>query len=140
MMLNINENIAIGIKELKYKSIKSSGPGGQNINKKSTAISLHFDISNSSYLSNDIKEKLLKRPNRYLTKSGKIIIKVNTYKSQNKNKSEAILRLIAYFKDALAHHKIRIKTSPKKSSIEKRLNDKRKKSYKKGLRKKPDYE
>ena len=102
-MLKINENIAIKSKELKYRSIKSSGPGGQNINKNSTAISLHFDISNSSSLSNEIKYKLLNRPNKYLTKTGKVIIKVNTYKSQNKNKSEAILRLITYFKDSIAH-------------------------------------
>ena len=140
MKLKINENIAIRSKEIKYKSIKSSGPGGQNINKKSTAISLHFDISNSKSLSNEIKAKLLKRPNKYLTKSGNIIIKVNTYKSQNKNKSEAIFRLNTYFKNAMKEKKSRIKTSPKKSSNEKRLNDKRKKSFKKKLRKKPKYE
>ena len=139
-MVKINENISIIRKELKYKSIKSSGPGGQNINKNSTAISLHFDISNSSSLSNEIKYKLLNRPNKYLTKSGKVIIKVNTYKSQNKNKSEAISRLIRYFDNAMAHKKKRIKTSPRISSIEKRLNDKRKKSLKKKSRRKPKYE
>ena len=139
MMLKINEKILIRRKELKYKSIKSSGRGGQNINKNSTAISLQFDIANSRSLSRDIKDKLLNRPNKYLTKSGKIIIKVNTYKSQNKNKSEAIARLTAYFINALAHKKNRIKTSPKKSSIEKRLDDKRKNSFKKRLRKKPNF-
>ena len=139
-MLKINENIAIKSKELKYRPIKSSGPGGQNINKNSTAISLHFDISNSSSLSNEIKYKLLNRPNKYLTKSGKLIIKVNTYKSQNKNKSEAIFRLNTYFKNAMVNKKKRIKTLPKKSSNEKRLNNKRKNSFKKELRKKPKYE
>ena len=139
-MLTINENILINSKELKYRPIKSSGPGGQNINKNSTAISLHFDISNSKSLSDEIKAKVLKIPNKYLTKSGKIIIKVNTYKSQNKNKSEAILRLIKLFKNAMTHKKKRIKTLPKKSSIEKRLNDKRKNSFKKRLRKKPNFE
>ena len=75
-----------------------------------------------------------------MTKSGKIIIKVNTYKSQKRNKSEAILRLITYFKNSLKHKKKRIKTSPKKSSIKKRLDDKRKNSLKKKLREKPNYE
>ena len=139
-MLKINEKILIRREELKYKSIKSSGRGGQNINKNSTAISLQFDITNSRSLSSDIKDKLLNRPNKYLTKSGKIIIKVNTYKSQNKNKSEAIVRLITYFKNALTHKKNRIKTSPKKSSIEKRLADKRKKSFKKRMRRIPNFE
>ena len=102
--------------------------------------SRHFDISNSRSLSDEIKYKLLNRPNKYLTKSGKVIIKVNTYKSQNKNKSEAISRLIRYFDNAMVHKKKRIKTSPKISSIEKRLNDKRKKSLKKKSRQKPKYE
>ena len=139
-MLKINENILIRSKELKYKMTKSSGPGGQNINKSSTAISLHFDISNSISLSDEIKDKLLKRPDKYLTKAGKIVIKVNTYKSQNKNKSEAILRLKAYFENSLTFKKKRIKTSLKKTSIEKRLDDKRKNSLKKKLRKRPCHE
>ena len=139
-MLKINENIVIRSKEINYRSIKSSGPGGQNINKNSTAISLHFDITNSQSLTDDLKAKLLNSPNKYLTKSGNIIIKVNTYKSQNKNKSEAISRLKTYFKNEIEDKKKRIKTSPKKSSIEKRLNDKRKNSLKKKLRKKPKYE
>ncbi len=140
MNLKINENILIRSKELKYKAIKSTGPGGQNINKNSTAIALNFDISNSKSISDRLKAKLLKTPNKYLTKSGMINIKVNTYKSKNKNKSEAILRLIQFFKNALKYKKKRIKTSPKKSSIEKRLNDKRKNSFKKSLRKKPEFE
>ena len=139
-MLKINKNILIKSKELKYKSMKSSGPGGQNINKNSTAISLHFDILNSKLLADEIKNKILIRPSKYLTKSGKIIIKVNNFKSQNKNKSEAISRLIAYLKVAMAHKKKRIKTTPKKRSIEKRLDYKRKNSLKKKLRKKPNYE
>ena len=139
-MLKINKNILIKSKELKYKSMKSSGSGGQNINKNSTAISLHFDILKSKLLSEDMKNKILNKPNKYLTKSGKIIIKVNNYKSQNKNKSEAISRLIAYLKFALEHKKKRIKTLPKKISIKKRLDDKRKNSLKKKLRKKPNYE
>ena len=139
-MLKINENILIKSKELKYKTIKSSGPGGQNVNKNSTAISLHFDILNSKSLSDEIKAKLLNTPNKYLTKSGKIIIKVNTYKSQNKNKLQANLRLIEYFNNSMVIKKKRIKTSPKISSIKKRLEYKRKNSIKKQLRKNPDYE
>jgi len=138
-MLIINENISIKCKELKFKSVKSSGPGGQNINKNSTAIYLDFDIENSSSLSNEIKEKLLNKSHTYLTKSGKIKIKVNTFKSQKKNKSEAISRLIKYFKNATVHKTTRIKTVPKKISIEKRLENKRKNSFKKKLRKKPNY-
>ena len=140
MKLKINENISIRSKEINYKSIKSTGPGGQSINKSCTAISLHFDISNSDSISNNIKAILLRTPNKYLTKSGKLIIKVNTYKSQKRNKSEAILRLKEYFENSIFHKKRRIKTSPKKSSIEKRLDDKRKNSFKKRMRKIPNFE
>jgi len=140
MKLKINEDIYIISKELKFKTIKSSGPGGQNINKNSTAISLIFDIINSRSLSDEIKYKLMNKPNKYLNKYGKIIIKVNAYKSQKRNKSEAILRLITYFNNAILFKKKRIKTSPNKKSIQKRLNDKKQKSFKKKLRKKPEYE
>ena len=139
-MLKINKDIKISNKELKYTTIKSSGPGGQNINKNSTAVSLHFDISNSRSLSKKTKDMLLQKPNKYLTKSGKIIIKANTHKSQLKNKSDATLRLITFFRNAMINEKKRIKTSPKKSSIQKRLDDKRKNSFKKRLRRKPNYE
>ena len=138
-MLIINEYISIKCKELKFTSIKSSGPGGQNINKNSTAIYLDFDIGSSMSLSNEMKENLLSKPHNYLTKSGKIKIKVNTFKSQKKNKSEAISRLIKYFKNATVNKTLRIKTVPKKISIEKRLENKRKNSFKKKLRKKPNY-
>ena len=140
MVFKIDETIAIRTKEIKFKSIKSTGPGGQNINKKSTAIYLSFDIINSKSISDDIKRKLLNRSDKYLTKNGKVVIRVDTYKSQNKNKSEAISRLIAYFKKSTRIRKRRIKTSPKKISIKKRLDDKRKNSLKKKLRKKPSIE
>ena len=138
-MLKINENIIIKRKELKYRAIKSSGPGGQNINKNSTAIYLHFDIRNSESLSDEIKDKLLQLPHKYLTKTGKIIIKVNNYKSQKRNKSEAILRLTKYLQNSMTVRKKRIKTLPKISSINKRLDDKTKNSIKKKLRKKPSF-
>jgi Protein chain release factor B len=75
-----------------------------------------------------------------LTKSGKIIIKVNKHKSQKRNKSEAVIRLIDYFNKSIETPKKRYKTKPKLSSIKKRLTDKRRNSIKKNLRKKPKLE
>ena len=119
---------------------KSSGPGGQNINKNSTAVILEFDILNSISLPNKIKQILFNTSHSYLTKTGRIIIKANNYKSQQRNKTEAVSRFITYFNNVLMTKKKRIDTKPTKSSIEKRLNEKRKKSLKKSLRKKPKYE
>ena len=83
-MLIVNDHIKLKNKELRCRPIKSSGPGGQNVNKNSTAIILIFDILNSTSLPVKLKNRLLEKPHKYLTKSGKVIIKVNRYKSQKK--------------------------------------------------------
>jgi ribosome-associated protein len=139
-MIKINDNLSISSKEINFKMTKSSGPGGQNINKNSTAVTLEFDILNSISLPKKIKQILFDTSHSYLTKTGKIIIKANNYKSQHRNKTEAVSRFITYFNNVLMTKKKRIDTKPTKSSIEKRLNEKRKKSLKKSLRKKPKYE
>ena len=139
-MIKINDNLSISSKEINFKMTKSSGPGGQNINKNSTAVTLEFDILNSISLPKKIKQILFDTSHSYLTKTGKIIIKANNYKSQHRNKTEAVSRFITYFNIVLMTKKKRIDTKPTKSSIEKRLNEKRKKSLKKSLRKKPKYE
>ena len=139
-MIKINDNLSISSKEINFKMTKSSGPGGQNINKNSTAVTLEFDILNSISLPKKIKQILFNTSHSYLTKTGRIIIKANNYKSQQRNKTEAVSRFITYFNNVLVTKKKRIDTKPTKSSIEKRLNEKRKKSLKKSLRKKPKYE
>ena len=133
-MLIINKKLTIDIKEVKFRMIKSSGPGGQNINKNATAIKLEFDVKNSMSLSKKIKYILLNTPNKYLTKRGKIIINANKHKSQKRNKSETIEKLIKYFNQILKPKKKRIPTKPTKSSIERRLKEKKRNSYKKSLR------
>ena len=133
-MIQINKRHTIDTKEIKFSMIKSTGPGGQNINKNSTAIKLEFDIKNNKTLPKKIKYAILNTPNKYLTKAGKIIITANSYKSQKRNKVESIDRLIKYFNYFLKTKKKRIKTTPTKSSIEKRLNQKKKNSLKKILR------
>ena len=139
-MIKINDNLNISSRELKFRMIKSSGPGGQNINKNSTAVTLEFDILSSISLPEKIKQILLNTSHTYLTKSGKIIINANSYKSQHRNRTEAISRFITYLNNILMTKKKRKYTKPTKSSIEKRLNEKRKNSIKKSLRKKPKYE
>ena len=133
-MLIINKNLTIDMKEIKFRMIKSSGPGGQNINKNATAIKLEFDVKNSTSLSKKIKYILLNTPNKYLTKRGKIIINANKHKSQKRNKSETIEKLIKYFNQILKPKKKRIPTKPTKSSVERRLKEKKRNSYKKSLR------
>ena len=139
-MLKINKRLSINKKEIKFRMIKSSGPGGQNINKNATAIKLEFDIQKSTSLSKHMKNIILNTPNKYLTKTGKIIINANKYKSLNRNKSESIDRLIRYFNCVLKTKKKRVRTKPTRSSIEKRLNEKKKNSLKKALRNSQNHE
>ena len=139
-MIKINNDLSIKVKEIKFRMIKSTGPGGQNINKNSTAIKLEFDIENSKSMSKDIKYILLNNSNKYLTKTGKIIITANKHKSQYRNKYEAIDRFTRYLNETLKTKKKRINTKPTKSSIKKRLHEKRKNSMKKEMRKKNNYE
>mgnify|MGYP001258436355 CR=1 FL=1 len=139
-MLKINKRLSINIKEIKFIMIKSSGSGGQNINKNSTAIKLEFDVKNSISLPEEIKYKILNVPNRYLTKTGKIIINANKHKSQKRNKTESIERLIRHFNFILKKKKYRILTKPTKSSIEKRLQEKKRNSSKKKNRRMNNHE
>ena len=120
--------------------VKSSGSGGQNINKNATAIKLEFDVLNSKLFTNEIKNKIISSSNKYLTNNGKIIIKANKHKSQKRNKDEAIDRLVNYLNYFLINKKKRILTLPTKSSIEKRLKKKKKNSIKKILRNNPKNE
>ena len=139
-MFKINKKIIKNTKELKFKMIKSSGSGGQNINKNSTAIKLEFDVLNSNLITKKIKNKILCSSYKYLTKKGKVIIKANKYKSQKRNKAEAIDRLVNYLNYFLINKKKRILTLPTKSSINKRLKKKKENSLKKILRKNPKNE
>ena len=139
-MLKINKRLSINIKEIKFRMIKSSGSGGQNINKNSTAIKLEFDLKNSASLPKEIKYKILNTPNKYLTKTGKIIINANKHKSQKRNKTESIERLIRHFNFILKNKKTRIPTKPTKSSVENRIKVKKRNSYKKKLRNIHDHE
>lgn len=125
------------INELVFKAIRSSGPGGQHVNKVSSKIELSFDIVNSSSFSEEEKERLLTKLQSKLTKNGVLLLSCDESRSQHKNKEIAIERLLFLLKKTLQKEKPRKPTKPTKSSIEKRLEKKKKDAFKKALRKKP---
>ena len=136
-MIKIDNTISIFDEKLKFKAIKSSGPGGQHVNKVSTGIILQYNIFNQSYpewFLDNLKNKI---NSKKLSKNGIITIKATNYRSQSRNKKDAIDRLIILFKDCSNKKKIRKKTRPPAYLNEKRINDKRKISKKKSLRKPP---
>lgn len=126
------------IQELKFKAVRSSGSGGQHVNKVSTKVELYFDVLHSNSLSEDEKELLLKKLK--LTKDNFLILQCDESRSQLKNKEIVVKRFLQLITNGLKVPKKRKVTKPGKSAIQKRLEKKKKIAFKKALRKKPNSE
>ena len=133
-MIYISSNIQLNDHEVEFQATHASGPGGQHLNKTSSAIQLRFDIQSSS-LPREVKQRLLKRHDHRISKEGVIIIKAQEERSQLRNKEEAVHRLKAMIRDALKVPRKRIPTKPGKASVQRRLDSKTKRGQVKQLRK-----
>jgi ribosome-associated protein len=131
----MNEEILI--RELQFKALRSSGAGGQHVNKVSSKIELTFNLEESMALSETEKLRLLEKLSRKLTKEGALVLYCSESRSQHKNKALAIEKLLLLLKSNLKTQKPRKKTKPGKGAIEKRLEGKRKTALKKANRKPP---
>lgn len=126
--------------ELQFKAVRSSGAGGQHVNKVSSKIELSFDLVNSMVFSETQKERLLVKLQHRLTNSGVLLMQCGESRSQHKNKDLIIKRFFALIKASLVIPKKRIRTKVPKSVIRKRLKNKKNISDKKANRRKPDIE
>lgn len=131
-------NVETLISELTFKAVRSSGAGGQHVNKVSSKVMLTFNVSKSQGLSEEEKEILLKKLASKLTKEHLLILNSDESRSQHKNKELVTKRFISLIQEGLVIPKERIPTKIPKAVIKKRLDDKRKQSGKKADRKKPD--
>jgi ribosome-associated protein len=125
------------IKELNFKAIRSSGAGGQHVNKTSSKIELTFDLENSLSLSVDEKQLLKLKLSSKLTKENVLILFCDESRSQHRNKDLAIKRFLELLRVNLIRQKKRRPTKPSKSSVRKNAEKKKRTSLKKTLRKKP---
>ncbi|MDJ0832606.1 MAG: alternative ribosome rescue aminoacyl-tRNA hydrolase ArfB [Gammaproteobacteria bacterium] len=131
--LYISQNVTVPLSEIELSAIRSQGPGGQNVNKLSTAIHCRFDILASS-LPDWYKQRLLKLPDHRISKQGVIIIKAQSKRSQERNRVEALQRLQVLIRSAAGKRKPRIATKPTKSAQRKRLDSKTRRGRSKALR------
>ena len=120
-MLRINHSISIPDRELEEQFIRASGPGGQNVNKVSSAVELRFDAGASPSLSEDVRIRLIRLAGRRATKQGVIVIRAERFRTQERNRNDARDRLARLIARAAIRPKARVKTRPSRASVERRL-------------------
>ncbi len=134
-MLKITQNITIADDELELVAIRAQGSGGQNVNKVSSAIHLRFDIKASS-LPEVYKERLLALSDKRITKEGVVVIKAQQHRTQEKNRADALARLLELVKSILYVERVRRPTKPSQGSQKRRRESNEKRSNIKALRRK----
>jgi ribosome-associated protein len=133
-MIRITDRISIDEQELEERFVRASGPGGQNVNKLSTAVQLRFDARRSPSLPDDMRARLERLAGKRLTREGVIVIIAQRHRTQERNRQDALDRLIELLRAAAVRPVPRRPTRPTKGSRERRLETKKRRSSIKGLR------
>jgi len=133
-MLRITDDIAIDEREIEESFVRASGPGGQNVNKLSTAVQLRFDVRRSPSLPNDVAVRLIRLGGKRITKDGVLVIIAQRHRTQERNRADALDRLATLIREAATPPTPRRATKPTKAAKERRLEGKKLRSNIKGMR------
>ena len=136
-MLSVNSRIQIPEREFKFSFSRSSGSGGQNVNKVNTKVTLHWDVEDSPSISEALRQRFIKRFASRISQEGEVVISSSRSREQARNKAQCLEKLKAMILEVASPAKKRIPTKIKKSAVERRLKDKKMKARTKERRKKP---
>ena len=133
-MIEATPKIQLNDDELQFRFILASGPGGQKVNKVATAVQLRFNIINSQTLPEEVRTRLLKLAGNRVTKEGELLITARKFRSQERNRQDAIHRLVTLIQRAARKPKPRLRIKPSQVAKKRRLDEKRRQGEKKSRR------